>query len=113
MGSPASGVVDFARRASFSASSGRKVTMAFTFGLTASMRSMKARITSTAETLRERSRRASFRAPASASPLARGLGKALLDKVTHFHPNVVAHHGGIAIVHAVVDARHLHFLHER
>src|SRR5258706_11567134 len=51
-----------ARRASFNASSGRKVTMAFTLGFKRSICAMKAFTTSTAETLRVRSRRASFRA---------------------------------------------------
>ncbi len=48
--------------ASFSAASGRKVTMAFTFGFTRSTWAMKAFITSTVESLRVRRRRASLRA---------------------------------------------------
>jgi hypothetical protein len=47
----------------FSASSGRKVTIALTLGFTRSMRAMKARITSVAETLRAWIMRASFLAP--------------------------------------------------
>ena len=47
----------------FSACSGRKVTIAFTFGFTRSMRAMKARITSVTETLRARIMRTSFFAP--------------------------------------------------
>ena len=48
--------------AAFSASSGRKVTIAFTFGFTRSTWAMNARTTSVAESLRDWISRASFRA---------------------------------------------------
>jgi hypothetical protein len=50
------------RLASFSACSGRKVTIAFTFGFTRSIWAMYARSSSTAESLRVRSSLASLRA---------------------------------------------------
>src|SRR3972149_5922925 len=61
------------RRSSFfaaaSACSGTKVTMALTFGLTRSILATKARIASTADSLRVRIRRASRRAPVKCSSL--------------------------------------------
>jgi hypothetical protein len=60
IGRPARAGVRSMRRAAFSASSGRNVTIAFTFGFTASMRAMYAFTSSVAESLRARMSRASF-----------------------------------------------------
>src|SRR6266850_3339339 len=65
MGSPANGAFERLRSralAAFSAWSGRKVTRAFTFGLTRSICAMNAFVTSVAETLRARIMRARRRA---------------------------------------------------
>src|SRR5437762_2474855 len=67
MGSPPKSVLAFLRSMAFAAASafsGRKVTSALSFGLWRSICAMNARVTSTADTLRARSRRASCTAGA-------------------------------------------------